>query len=153
MGVKNRIHSGYLYYLTLTVVDWIDVFTRPAYKHILLESLKYCQKEKGLELYAWCLMTNHLHLIAAAKEEDSLSAILRDFKKYTNKALLKAFQAENESRRAWFLNRFAFAGTRNPKIKNYKFWQEGNEAKEIRLNNFWSRSWRTSTKTRCGQRQ
>ena len=75
--------------MTLTVVDWVDVFTRPIYKHILVESLLYCQKEKGLDLYAWCLMTNHLHLVASAREGFNLSDILRDFKKYTSKQILK----------------------------------------------------------------
>jgi putative transposase len=136
MGLKNRIHPGYLYYLTLTVVDWVDVFTRPAYRHILLESIRYCQKEKGLEIYAWCLMTNHIHLIASAKEESNLSDVLRNIKKFTNKAIIKAIQQENESRRHWLLDRFAFAGIQDAKIKTYKFWQEGNEAKEIHSNNF-----------------
>lgn len=85
MGLKNSIHPGYLYYLTLTVVDWVDVFTRPAYKHLQLESVRHCQKEKRLEVYAWCLMMNHIHFIASAKEGSSLSDILRDFKMYTNK--------------------------------------------------------------------
>jgi putative transposase len=136
MGIKNRIHPGYLYYLTLTVVDWVDVFTRPLYKHVLLDSIKYCQKEKGLELYAWCLMTNHIHLIASAKEDRSLSNVLRDFKKFTNKAIIQAIQQEPESRRYWLLDRFVFAGTHDVKIKTYKFWQDGNEAKEINTNAF-----------------
>jgi putative transposase len=132
MGLKNRISPGYLYFLTLTVVDWVDVFTRPAYKHILLDAIRYCQKEKELELYAWCLITNHLHLIASAKEENSLSDVLRDLKKFTNKAIIQAIEQEPESRRHWLLDRFAFAGKLDVKIKNYKFWQEGNEAKEIK---------------------
>ncbi|RDV14522.1 transposase [Pontibacter diazotrophicus] len=136
MGLKNRIHPGYLYYLTLTVVDWVDVFTRPTYKHLLLESVRYCQKEKGLELYAWCLMTNHIHFIASAKEGSSLSDVLRDFKKYTNKVIINAIQQEPESRRVWLLDRFAFAGSRDAKIQKNKFWQEGNEAKEIHSNAF-----------------
>jgi putative transposase len=136
MGMKNKISAGYLYYLTLTVVDWVDIFTRPVYKLILLDAIRYCQKEKGLKLYAWCLMTNHIHLIASAKENKSLSDILRDFKKFTNKTLIKVIQEEPESRREWLLDRFAFAGTVDPKIKNYKFWQEGNEAKEIHTNTF-----------------
>ncbi|KAA9325630.1 REP-associated tyrosine transposase [Adhaeribacter soli] len=136
MGLKNKIHSDYLYYLTLTVVDWVDIFTRPVYRHILLDSMRYCQQQKGLELYAWCLMTNHLHLIASAKEGKNLSDILRDFKKFTSKALIKALQEEPESRREWLLDRFAFAGTCDPKIKQYKFWQEGNEAKEIHTSAF-----------------
>jgi putative transposase len=81
MGIKNKISEGYIYFLTLTVVDWVDVFTRPVYRHILIDSLKHCQKEKGLEIYAWCLMSNHLHLIASAKEGFNLSDILIDFKK------------------------------------------------------------------------
>jgi REP element-mobilizing transposase RayT len=136
MGLKNKIYPGYLYFLTMTVVDWVDLFTRPHYKHLLLDSLKYCQQQKGLEVYAWCLMSNHLHLIASAQEGSSLSDILRDFKKYTSKTLLKAIQQENESRREWLLNRFAYAGANDSKITNYKFWQQGNEAKEIQSNQF-----------------
>lgn len=136
MGLKNKISEGYIYFLTLTVVDWVDVFTRPAYKHILVDSLKYCQKEKGLELYAWCLMTNHLHLLASAKETFHLSDILRDFKKFTNKKIIDAIDDDSESRRRWMLYRFEFAGKINPKIKDFKFWQDGNEAKEIHTNEF-----------------
>jgi putative transposase len=136
MGLKNKITHGYAYFLTMTVVDWVDVFTRPVYKHIVIDSLKYCQKEKGLEIYAWCLMTNHLHLIASAKEGYNLSDILRDFKKFTSKKIVEAIQAENESRKNWILYRFEFAGKLNPKIKEYKFWQDGNEAKEIHSDEF-----------------
>ena len=52
-----------LYFTTSTIIDWMDVFTRPTYKHIIVDSLRYCQENKGLEIYAWVLMTNHLHMI------------------------------------------------------------------------------------------
>ncbi len=65
MGIENKIREGYLYFLTMTVVDWVDIFTREAYRQIIIDSLKFCQKEKGLEIYAWCLMTNHLHMIVS----------------------------------------------------------------------------------------
>lgn len=133
MGIKNKISEGYIYFLTLTVVDWVDIFTRPVYKHILIESIRYCQQNKGLEVYAWCLMSNHLHLIAGVNEESeyNLSDILRDFKKFTNKKILNEVVTGAESRKKWMLNQFEFAGKYNPKIKDYKFWQDGNEAKEI----------------------
>ncbi len=67
MGIKNKIEAGYIYFLTMTVVDWVDIFTREDYRFVIVDSLKYCQKEKGLEIYAWCLMSNHLHLISSAK--------------------------------------------------------------------------------------
>jgi hypothetical protein len=60
-----------LYFITTTVIDWLDVFTRPAYKHVVVESLRYCQTQKGLEVYAWVLMTNYLHLIAGTSKPDT----------------------------------------------------------------------------------
>ena len=132
MGLKNKISEGYTYFLTLTVVDWVDVFTRPIYKQIIVDSLLYCQQHKGLELYTWVLMSNHLHLLASATQEGiSLSDTLRDFKKFTSKKIVKAIQTEPESRREWMLYRFAYAGKYNPKIKDYKFWQDGNELKKF----------------------
>ena len=138
MGIKNRISDGYIYFLTLTVVDWVDIFTRPVYKHILINSIKYCQEAKGLEVYAWCLMSNHIYLVAGVKEESNytLSDILRDFKKFTNKRILAEIETGVESRKKWMLNQFEFAGRYNPKIKDYKFWQDGNEAKEIHTPEF-----------------
>ncbi|NOY51504.1 MAG: transposase [Chlorobi bacterium] len=132
MGLKNKISTGHIYFLTMTVVNWIDVFTRPVYKNILIDSLKYNQENKGLVLYSWCLMTNHLHLIAEADEKTNLSGILRDFKKFTSKAIVnEIIENPHESRKHWMLDEFEFVGRNNPKIKNYKFWQDGNEAKEI----------------------
>lgn len=132
MGIKNQIADGYAYFLTMTVVNWIDVFTRPVYKHIIVDALKYNQENKGLILYAWCLMSNHLHLIAEADNGYHLSDILRDFKKFTSKAIVSEINDNpQESRKKWMLSEFDFAGRCNSNVKNYKFWQDGNEAKEI----------------------
>jgi REP element-mobilizing transposase RayT len=136
MGHKNKIFDEYNYFLTMTVVDWVDIFTRPVYKHIIVDSLRFCQKEKGLVLYSWCLMSNHLHLIAGAKEGFSLSDILRDFKKFTSKEIVKTIKTTNESREKWMLERFRSAGKDNSKIKEYKFWKDGNEAKELYSSKF-----------------
>lgn len=93
-----------LHYLTYATVGWVDVFTRPTYKNILVESLRHCQQAKGLELFAWCIMSNHVHLISRAKPGLKLQDILRDHKKFTAKAVVKAI-ADNpqESRREWLL--------------------------------------------------
>ena len=121
-----------LYFVTSTVVDWIDVFTRPIYKHIILDSLKYCQINKGLNIYAWVLMPNHLHMIVSANDEDSVSDIMRDFKKFTSKKILEAIENNvQESRREWLLDRFRFAGMNNNRITNYHFWQDGNHIEDI----------------------
>ena len=78
--------QGAVHYVTFTVHQWVDVFTRPDYVDILLASLKHCQKVIGLEIYAWVVMSNHCHLIIRAKNEN-LSDVIRDLKKYTSKAI------------------------------------------------------------------
>ncbi|SFG86140.1 REP-associated tyrosine transposase [Pontibacter chinhatensis] len=136
MGLKNRIVPGDLYFLTMTVVDWVDIFTRPVYKHIVVDALRFCQEKKGLKLYAWVLMSNHLHMIAAAEEGKNLSDLLRDFKGYTSRKIVATVQEEPESRKQWLLHRFEFNAKLNPKVRHYKVWQEGNEVKEIYSNGF-----------------
>lgn len=130
MAVKALTHE--LYFTTSTVVDWLDVFTRPIYKHILLESLEYCQANKGLDIYAWVLMTNHLHMIVDTSGPDSIGDVLRDFKKFTSKSIVKAIQEkEQESRQEWLMNRFRFRAANDKKVTNYKFWQEDNHVETI----------------------
>ena len=57
-----------LYFVSFSVVNWIDVFTRKYYRDIFLESLRFCQENKGLEIYAWCIMSNHVHLIIGTSQ-------------------------------------------------------------------------------------
>ncbi len=120
------------YFLTLSVVDWVDVFTRKEYREILIESLRYCQKNKGLEINAYVLMSNHLHLIVQAKGDIPLSDILRDFKKFTGRAILASIQEHPaESRREWMLHRFAYRGRTNNGQREHQFWQGDNHPIEL----------------------
>jgi putative transposase len=117
-----------VYYLTLTVVYWIDIFTRKDYKHIIIDSIKYCQANKGLILYGWVLMSNHLHLIVKADEGFNISDILRDFKKHTSKQIIRTVKETNESRQEWMLHKFEYAGKQLKRISNYKLWRDDNHA-------------------------
>ena len=51
-----------LYFVSFSVVNWIDLFIRKEYKEIILDSWKHCQANKGLEIYGWCIMTSHIHM-------------------------------------------------------------------------------------------
>ena len=106
-----------LYFTTSTVIDWVDIFTRASYRHIVVDSLEYCQQQKGLKIYAWVLMSNHLHMVVSAEGEQTVGDILRDFKKFTNKKILKELEEnEHESRRIWMIDRFRFAGANDNRI-------------------------------------
>ncbi|WP_419698377.1 REP-associated tyrosine transposase [Mucilaginibacter sp. NFX135] len=114
-----------VYFVTFTIVDWVDIFTRPAYKQLIIESLNYCQQHKGLEVYGYCLMTNHLHLLISAKHLATLPDIIRDFKKHTSKEIIKLIQNEPESRQDWILYRFQYHAKYSNRVRNYKVWQDG----------------------------
>jgi REP-associated tyrosine transposase len=129
-GYKIRNKEG-IYFITFAVVEWIDVFTRREYQSIIINSLKFCQKEKGLIIYAWCLMSNHIHLIISAKH-NNLSDILRDFKKYTSKELITGIINNiKESRKEWMINIFLKEGNDNSRNKHYQLWRQENHPKEL----------------------
>jgi REP element-mobilizing transposase RayT len=117
-----------LYFLTFTVVDWVDVFSRKEYRFIVIDSLNFCIKEKGLIVFAWVLMSNHLHLIAKARTGSELSSIIRDLKKFTAHKIINEMKEISESRREWILKKFVFAGKRLRRISGYKFWKDDNHA-------------------------
>jgi putative transposase len=129
-GYKIDNKQG-IYFVTFAVVEWIDVFSRKEYRDILLESLRYCQEYKGLQIYAWCIMTNHLHLVVATANNET-SNVLRDFKKFTAKKLIRAIR-ENpaESRKNWMLAIFKSKGASNSRNSRYQFWRQDNQPKEL----------------------
>ena len=132
MSDKYKIYDpDRSYFLTMTVIGWIDLFSRKNHKLLIVDSLKYCQNHKGLLVYGWCLMPSHLHLIAGSNGKYNLSDILRDFKKFTSKHLIQQIKEEPESRRDWLLRYFAFQAKVLKRIENYKVWKDGNHSEII----------------------
>lgn len=90
-------------------------------------------------VYGYVIMSNHIHLVVQS-EEGELSALVRDFKKFTAKTILEKIQSEPESRSEWMLVRFKKATESHSRNKNYQFWQYGNHAEEIYSEKFmWSK--------------
>ena len=98
----------------------------------MIESFIYCQKEKGLVIHAYVIMTNHIHMIISRKGTNELSAILRDLKKFTSFKIIGAIMAnDQESRKNWMLKMFEESGIQNKHNTKYQFWQEGNHPVEL----------------------
>ncbi len=102
MGYSYTIKDQHApHFVTFTVHQWVDVFTRQEYVEILLDSIRHCQQQKGSKIYAWMVMSNHCHFILRA-EGHKLSDVIRDFKKYTAKKIMEAIDRnEKESRKRW----------------------------------------------------
>jgi len=139
MSDKYKIREQYApYFITLTTVGWIDVFTRKELKLIIVDAIKHCQHHKGLIINAWCLMPSHLHMICSAGSGFILTDILRDFKKFTSKAIISEIQNIKESRREWMLRLFIDFCKHLKREQRYKVWQDGNHAKMIFTSGFFN---------------
>jgi putative transposase len=124
--MSRTANTDELYFVTLTVVNWIDIFTRRIYNDFLIECLTHCQQHKKLNIHAYVLMTNHLHMVANV-EDGSLSNVLRDLKTYTSKELFKLVESSpQESRKEWLLKAFRREGRINPQNVYHQLWQNGN---------------------------
>jgi len=133
MSRNYKFHNSEgTYFVTFAVVEWIDVFTRKEYRHIILDSLQYCQKEKGMEIFSWCIMTNHIHLIYRSVKGEKPEQILGDFKRFTSKAIIKAIQDNpKESRKEWMLEIFRNCAEKTSNVEKYQFWRHDNKPIEL----------------------
>jgi len=113
------IENEGVYFITSTIIEWIPVFIKEEYFRIIVRSLSYCRQNKGLKLFAYVVMDNHIHLIASAK---NLSQIIKDFKSFTAKKIIEVAKAED---RKWLLNQFEFYKKKYKKDSAYQVWQEG----------------------------
>jgi len=127
------------YFLTCTVVHWIDLFTRRDYRDFVVESLNYCVQEKGLRVHAWVIMSNHIHLLGYCKPPFEMSSFLRDFKKFTSKKFIEIIKTIPESRREWLLDKFAFEAQRIGRASNYKIWKDDNHATDMNSIDIWQK--------------
>ena len=125
MSEKFKVReSEWPYFVTFTVIRWIDVFTRPIYKNIVVDSLNYCIEKKGLKIHAWVLMTNHLHLLIDT-EKVPIGHIVRDFKTFTSKKIIETIEQNPNESRDWLIYLFENAGKFNNMNEKYQFWQNG----------------------------
>lgn len=120
-----------LYFVTLTIVSWIDLFIRNEYRELILDSIKYCQANKGLRVFAWCIMTSHIHLIIGTTDKP-MQHIIRDLKRHTSIALRKSINDNpQESRKHWLQWMMQQAGKHNSNNIDWQLWQQHNHPIEL----------------------
>ena len=104
---------------------------RNEYREILIESWKYCQKEKDLEIYGWCIMTSHVHMIIGSLGRD-LDKIVGEMKSFTSRSLRKEIRNNPaESRKEWLLWMMERAGKKNSNNNDWQLWQQHNHPIEL----------------------
>ncbi len=117
------------YFVTYTVIHWIAIFSQKEYRDIIVDCLDYCIDHKGLVVYAWVIMSNHIHLVITTKSDHgNISEIIRDLKKHTSKEITKEIQAIPESRKEWLLNAMSKEAKRIGRATYCKLWKDDNHA-------------------------
>ena len=120
-----------VYFVSFATVNWIEVFTRQIYFDVLVDSINYCRMHKAMELFAYCFMPNHVHLVFRSVNEKPVE-LLRDFKKFAAKEVLKLIEINpQESKRELLLWLFERAGKKRGNISKYQFWQHHNKPIEL----------------------
>ena len=122
------------YFLTFNTVDCVDIFIRPVYKQIVVHSLNYFIEHKGLNVYAWCLMTNHLHLLAQAKENCVIADIEKEYRLFTTKKIVEDIDTEPAVRKKWLIEHFEIFGNVFGRLKKFNVWQTCSNPVFIDLN-------------------
>ena len=121
-----------LYFISFAVVGWLDVFTRNEYKDRFLESLEFCQKQKGLEIHAWCVMSSHVHLIFRSINGQNPELLIGDLKRFTSRSIVKSIiENPSESRKEFLLYYFSKEAEKSSNVKHYQFWRHDNKPIEL----------------------
>ena len=113
------------FFLTMTVVDWLPIFADCEVAEIVLDSLRYIQKEKHVTLYAYVLMENHFHCFIHC---DELGEVIQSFKSYTARAIIDYFI---EQKNVFMLKKLRDNKLSHKKESKYQLWQEGSHPEEI----------------------
>lgn len=110
------------YFMSFSIVNWIKLFEKKSYTQIIIDSLKFCQQNKGLEIFAFCIMPTHVHLIARSNA-GKVNEIIRDLKKFTSVQIIKLIKDDSEYVK--YLPVFSCEAFKLKRNQKYKVWQDG----------------------------
>lgn len=115
------------YFITLTLVGWVNLFDREAYKEIIVKNLQYCQQKEKLEIFAYVIMSNHIHMVCRRIDQD-LNELMGRFKSFSAKEFIDEINKNpKESRSYWLLNVFKHFATLGNQFKEYRLWKTNNQ--------------------------
>lgn len=126
MPVKPNFDSHYFYFVTTTAVKHIHLFKRDVIKRIILDSMHHIHTTRGMKLFVFVIMPNHIHIIAQFTDQYSLAGMMRDFKKFTARQIYRQFQAEENTKVLDVLRK------EGEQVKQeYKVWEGDYDARDV----------------------
>ena len=128
---RYRIYEDYYpYFLTCTVVAWLPIFSQPLFVDIIFDSWRFLQRERGITIFGYVILENHLHWIASAKDSpENLSEQVGRFKSYTARKIIDEMERRGFST---LLDELRFFKLRHKTDQQHQLWQEGSHPQQIR---------------------
>jgi REP element-mobilizing transposase RayT len=108
------------YFITTSTHLWVPILFNEVLFQIVLDSLKYCQANKGLRLHGYVIIPNHIHAIISHETHDQIPNILRDFKRYTGSEIANYLSGLGEFSQLFWVKLF-----HNKERGQNRIWQEG----------------------------
>ena len=123
---RYRIYNAeYPHFLTCTVVGWLPIFTCQKTVKLLFDSWKWLHENRGLTIYAYVILENHLHLVASS---NNLAEDIGDFKSFTARKIIDLLKERNAE---MLLDQLKWHKEKHKTDRIYQLWQEGSHPEEI----------------------
>jgi REP element-mobilizing transposase RayT len=121
--MKTRYPIHWPHFYTATIQGWKQLLSTDGYKEIIIDSLKTLVTEKRIELNAFVIMHNHIHLIWQALPDHSPESIQAAFMKFTAHQMKQKLSIEDTP----LLEEFKV----NKYDRTYQFWKRDSLSIEL----------------------
>src|SRR4030095_11754723 len=112
---KSHIEHGDIYFWTATINSWYRLLEKDEYKDVIIDSLQYLSDAGKIDVYAFIIMPNYIHLIWRINEPNGKESPQGSLLKYTAHTFQKNVRREGKGElEAYKVD----AGN-----KEYEFWQ------------------------------
>ena len=125
---RSRYRFGdehFPYFMTNSVVAWLPVFSYPEFANIILESWRFLQSQRNIDILAWVILENHLHWIGIGPR---LSQRVGEFKSFTATSILKLMDVKGTKT---LLQELEYYKLRHKGDQEHQLWQEGSHPQII----------------------
>ncbi len=112
---KSHIEIGEIYFRTATINKWQHLLKTDEYKDVIIQSLDHLSKEGKIDVFAFVLMPNHIHLIWRINEFNGKETAQASFLKFTAHEFKKMLSGKRENKLADYAVK--------AHNKQYEFWQ------------------------------
>jgi REP element-mobilizing transposase RayT len=117
--------TEYPHFLTNTVVAWLPIFVHASFVEIIFDSWRFLQRERGVRIFGYVILENHLHWIASA---EGLAEQIGRFKSFTARRIFDGLEKRGF---ATLLEELRFFKLRHKIDQTFQLWQEGSHPQQI----------------------